>query len=150
MDHCHRQLAAFDHDLCTRAYPRQQASEVAGGFRFRDVDHIVSHRAIIQSFFLVRFSFQSGQQFAPVLLGRSSGSTSRKETNGRAHCGRTRTAVRRLRRTRSLNLHIAFHANEMNRKPLLLKATECGPQGVKRITPEYSGEWKRCTIIVRL
>jgi hypothetical protein len=85
MDHCHRQLAAFDHDLCTRAYPRQQASEVAGGFRFRDVDDIVSHRAIIQSFFLVRFSFQSGQQFAPVLLGRSSGSTSRKETNARAH-----------------------------------------------------------------
>jgi hypothetical protein len=64
--------------------------------------------------------------------------------------GRTRRALRRLRRTRSLNLHLAFHANEMNRKPLLLKATECGPQGVKRITPEYSGEWKRCTIIVRL
>ena len=32
----------------------------AGGFRFRDVDHLVSHGAIIPSFFLVRFSVKGG------------------------------------------------------------------------------------------
>ena len=32
----------------------------AGGFRFRDVDHLVSHGAIIPSFFLGRFSVKGG------------------------------------------------------------------------------------------
>jgi len=38
------------------AHPRQQAGEVADGFRFRDADHMVSHGATIPSFLLVRFS----------------------------------------------------------------------------------------------
>lgn len=33
VDHSHRQLATLDHDFGTRAHPRQQAMEVAGGFR---------------------------------------------------------------------------------------------------------------------
>src|SRR5260370_3815386 len=56
MDYHYRQLAAFDHNLCTGAHTRQHLSKVAGGFRFRDVDHVVSHDAIIPSFLLVRFS----------------------------------------------------------------------------------------------
>jgi hypothetical protein len=114
MDYCHRQLAAFDHDFRTRAYPRQQAGEVAGSVRFLDVDHRVSHGAIIPSFLPARFSFQTGQQFALVLQGRAGGSISRKETDVRSAL---KTAVRRVIadaesplgdcvETRSLILHI--------------------------------------------
>jgi hypothetical protein len=56
MDYRYRQLAAVDHNLCTGAHTRQHVSKVAGGFRFRDVDHMVSHDAIIPAFLLVRFS----------------------------------------------------------------------------------------------
>ena len=49
-DHRHRQLAALDHDFRADAHARQQVSPVAGGFCLRDVDHMVSHGAIILSF----------------------------------------------------------------------------------------------------
>ena len=56
MDYRYRQLAALDHNLCTGAHTRQHISKVAGGFRFRDVDHMVSHDAIVPAFPLVQFS----------------------------------------------------------------------------------------------
>jgi hypothetical protein len=66
MDHCHRQLADFDYDFRTRASKPAK-------FRWRPplprCESLVMHGAVIPSFLLVRFSFQSVQQFAPVLLG---------------------------------------------------------------------------------
>ena len=50
----HRQFVALDHHLCTGAHPRQYYSKVAGGFCFRDVDHMVSDGEIIPSFGPVR------------------------------------------------------------------------------------------------
>ncbi len=55
MDHRHRQLPTLDHDFRARTHPREQPSEVIGGFRFRDVDHMVSHATIIPSFPVFRF-----------------------------------------------------------------------------------------------
>ena len=55
MDHRHGQLATLDHDFRSRTHPRQQPSEVAGGFRFRDVDHMVSHTTTIPLFPVFRF-----------------------------------------------------------------------------------------------
>src|SRR5271157_4205753 len=45
MDHCHGQLAALTLDYHFRACAdaSQHRREVAGGFLFLDVDHIVSH-----------------------------------------------------------------------------------------------------------
>src|SRR5271157_2735059 len=59
MDHCHGQLAALtlDHHFRARADVSQHRREVAGGFLFRDVDHIVSHGAIIPLSFLLIFVF---------------------------------------------------------------------------------------------
>jgi len=37
------------------AHARQQVSQVAGGFCLRDVDHMVSHGAIIPSFLVTGF-----------------------------------------------------------------------------------------------
>ena len=54
-DHRHRQLAALDHDFRAGAHARQHVSKVAGGFCFRDVDHMVSHGAIIPSFLAAGF-----------------------------------------------------------------------------------------------
>jgi hypothetical protein len=50
MDHRHRQLPTLDHDFRARTHPREQASKVIGGFRFSDMDHMVSHVTIIPSF----------------------------------------------------------------------------------------------------
>ena len=50
MDHRHGQMATLDHDLRTRAHPRQESCEIAGSFRFRDSNHMISHAAIIPSF----------------------------------------------------------------------------------------------------
>ena len=47
MNHRHRQLAAFDHDLRASAHASQQPGEVASGLPFRNMDHIVHHAAII-------------------------------------------------------------------------------------------------------
>jgi hypothetical protein len=47
MDHGHRQLAALDHDFDSGTYPRQHVGEVAGGFRFRDVDDMLRYEDII-------------------------------------------------------------------------------------------------------
>jgi len=49
MDHGYRMIAVLDHDLRTRADPGQQSGEVAGSLRFRDVDYMVGHQAIISS-----------------------------------------------------------------------------------------------------
>src|SRR5271157_2683088 len=59
MDHCHGQLAALtlDYHFSARADASQHRREVAGGFLFRDVDHIVSHSAIIPLSFLLIFVF---------------------------------------------------------------------------------------------
>lgn len=47
MNHRDWLLAVLDHDLCAGADPREQPGEVAGCFRFRDVDHMVRHEVII-------------------------------------------------------------------------------------------------------
>src|SRR5271166_5288104 len=59
MDDCHGQLAALtlDYHFRARADASQHRREVAGGFLFRDVDHIVSHSAIIPLSFLLIFVF---------------------------------------------------------------------------------------------
>src|SRR5271165_1724114 len=59
MDYCHGQLAALtlDYHFRARADASQHRREVAGGFLFRDVDHIVSHSAIIPLSFLLIFGF---------------------------------------------------------------------------------------------
>jgi hypothetical protein len=44
-----------NHDICACTHPREQPGEVIGGFRFRDVDHMVSHAMIIASFPVLRF-----------------------------------------------------------------------------------------------
>ena len=46
----HRKLPTLDHDFRARTHPREQLSEVISGFRFRDVDHMVSHATSIPSF----------------------------------------------------------------------------------------------------
>jgi hypothetical protein len=46
-DHGYGQLIALDHDFRTGAHTSQQSSEIAGGLRLRDVDHMVSHVVII-------------------------------------------------------------------------------------------------------
>src|SRR5271166_3422593 len=59
MDHRHGQLAALtlDYHLRARADASQHRRKVARGFLFRDVDHIVSHSAIIPLSFLLIFVF---------------------------------------------------------------------------------------------
>src|SRR5208283_342474 len=59
MDHCHGQLAdlTLDYHFRPRADASQHRREVARGFLFRDVDHIVSHSAIIPLSFLLIFVF---------------------------------------------------------------------------------------------
>jgi hypothetical protein len=63
----HRNL---NHDLRAGAHARQEPGEVAGSFRFRDVDHMVSHSAIIALLLPVRSSTAGdpiplrGRQFA--------------------------------------------------------------------------------------
>jgi len=49
MDYRNRQLATLDHNFRACAHPRQQPSEVAGGFCLRDMNHMVSHAPIIPS-----------------------------------------------------------------------------------------------------
>jgi hypothetical protein len=39
----HRACVITDDDLAPGAYPRQHSGEVAGGFRFRDVDDVPRH-----------------------------------------------------------------------------------------------------------
>ena len=53
MDHGYRQLVALDHEFRAGTHARQHVRKVAGGFRFRDVDHMVGHGAIIPSFLLL-------------------------------------------------------------------------------------------------
>ena len=60
--HRYRQLAAFDDDFRTGTHACQHISEVAGGFSFRDVDDMVSHGAIIQSFLLSEHARRSRLQ----------------------------------------------------------------------------------------
>ena len=43
----HGPRAIFDDDFRARAHVRQERGEVVRGFRFRDVDHILSHLCII-------------------------------------------------------------------------------------------------------
>src|SRR5664280_2777586 len=43
-NHGHRACVITDDDLAPGAYPRQQSGEVAGRFRFRDVDDVLRHR----------------------------------------------------------------------------------------------------------
>ena len=50
MDHRDREFAALDHDFCPLTHPRQHAREVAGSFRFRDVDDTITHDMIIALF----------------------------------------------------------------------------------------------------
>lgn len=49
MNHRYWLFAVVDHDLCAGADPCEQPGEVAGCFRLRDVDHMVSHHTIIAS-----------------------------------------------------------------------------------------------------
>ena|SRR5579859_4858576 len=49
MNHRDWLFAVFDHDLCAGTDPCEQSGEVAGCFRFRDVDHMISHDTIIAS-----------------------------------------------------------------------------------------------------
>ena len=62
------ELAALDHDYCTRAHSRQQPGEVAGSFRFRDVDDMVSHGLIILSFSFVTERFLRQAKFVRLFL----------------------------------------------------------------------------------
>jgi len=55
MDHRDREFAALDHDFCPLTDMRQDACEVAGSFRFLDVDHTGSQDMIIALFLAVRF-----------------------------------------------------------------------------------------------
>ena len=43
-----------NHDIRACTHPREQPGEVIGGFRFRDVDHMISHAMIIASFPVLR------------------------------------------------------------------------------------------------
>jgi hypothetical protein len=53
MDHGYRQLVALDHEFRAGTHARQHVRKVAGGFRFRDMDHMVGHGAITPSFLLL-------------------------------------------------------------------------------------------------
>ncbi len=53
----------FDDNLSTRAHSGNQRSEVARRFRFRDVNHILSHGVIIHRSFTLCF----GREFAGLL-----------------------------------------------------------------------------------
>lgn len=71
MDHRHGQFAAFafDHHFGTSTHPRQHVSKVAGGFRLRDVDHMVGHAAIISLFPLfLGFHAERRQQRGLLLI----------------------------------------------------------------------------------
>jgi hypothetical protein len=46
MDHGYRQLVALNHGFCAGTHTCQHVSKVFGGFRFRDVDHLVRQGAI--------------------------------------------------------------------------------------------------------
>src|SRR3984885_12699282 len=51
-------LPLFDHGLRAGAHARHAPGEVAGSFRLRDVDYMVSHGTIIPSFLFVRFGIE--------------------------------------------------------------------------------------------
>ena len=66
MDHCDSEFAALDHDFCPLTHPRKHAREVAGSFRFRDVDDTIRHDMIIALFLRVTTSLLSFEYGPPA------------------------------------------------------------------------------------
>src|SRR5450755_768121 len=68
--HGHRPCLISDDDLSPGAHPCEHVSKVAGGFRFRDVDHMVSHAAIIPSFLTKNAMSWAGRKWVTSRLSR--------------------------------------------------------------------------------